>query len=80
MKRKVQHLVHQIYSGFRSENSKAEKQVVDTVMNLIPNADDLDANLIDKYTEEHPQHVWFKNGIYDIEQDQLIEHKRTQYL
>ncbi|WP_447550170.1 DUF5906 domain-containing protein [Staphylococcus haemolyticus] len=80
VKRKVQHLVHQIYSGFRSENSKAEKQVVDTVMNLIPNADDLDANLIDKYTEEHPQHVWFKNGIYDIEQDQLIEHKHTQYL
>lgn len=80
VKRKVQHLVHQIYSGFRSENSKAEKQVVDTVMNLIPNADDINGNLIDKYTEEHPHLIWFKNGVYDIKKDKMIEHSPKHYL
>lgn len=41
---------------------------------------DIKMSLIDSYTEENPQLVWFKNGVYNIEQDLLFEHNSKYYL
>lgn len=80
IKRHLQHIVHRIYSGFRCEDNKIEKQVVDSVISYIPGANDDDMDLFSKYSINHPNLVWFENGIYDIDKNVMIEHSSKHYL
>ncbi|WP_368863095.1 DUF5906 domain-containing protein [Staphylococcus hominis] len=80
IKRRLQRIVRRIHKGLRCENSKEEKKIVEACLGLIPEANDFDMDHFNKYASDNPNLVWFKNGVYDIVNDKLLEHSPKHYL